>query len=103
MPSDVQKLIFEMRNRPQDFALRGDSVLVHKPTRQEIWLHMKHYRLYRPYEISFTFMDRRRFHRAYLQWRRGARTEQRLWLRHWLCEPTSPATTQQPVFLEKDR
>lgn len=98
MPSDIQRLIFEVRNRPQDFVIRNGCVLIHKPTGQSIWTHMKHYRLYEPYEINFTFMDRRRFHRAFKWWMREARKEQRLWLRNWLCEPTTPKIkTTQPA------
>jgi hypothetical protein len=37
MRSDIQKLLFEMRERPNDFQM-DEFCLMHVPTRQEIWV-----------------------------------------------------------------
>lgn len=87
--SDIQRLIFEMNERPQDFVLRDNDILIHKPSEQQIWVYLRDYRLYRPYRIDFTFLDRRRFGIAFGRWRRACRAEQRHWLRNWLCEQTT--------------
>lgn len=87
--SDIKRLLFEIYNRPQDFVLKSDCVLQHIPSGQEVWFYMGTAKLWRPYKIEFTFWDRRRCYRAIKWWMRGARKEQRAWLRNWLCEPTT--------------
>lgn len=90
MASDIQKLIFEMQNRPEDFYFPSECRFAHRPSGQHIWIAngRAFYKLYAPYEIKFTFADRWRFHRAFKRFKRARRQGEREWLRFWLCEPT---------------
>lgn len=85
--SDIAKLLFEMRERPHDFAV-GRHTLQHLPTGQEFWIAngFWHYGLYRPHQIGFGFADKVRFKIAFRKFRKLPR----IWLRHWLCETAAP-------------
>jgi hypothetical protein len=87
--SDIQKLLFEMKNRPQDFAFNAHC-FVHTPTGQEIWVcnGLWSYELYKPHAIRFSLLDKIEFHVALKVFRRAQRVAERSWLRSWLCEPT---------------
>lgn len=83
--SPIVKLLFEMRERPQDFVL-GQHTLTHTPSGQEFWVGngLGHYGLWRPAEVTFCAADRLLFHRAFIRWRDD-------WLRAVICEPPAPA------------
>ena len=93
MPSDIQRLTFELSNRPQDFELSNSRCrLIHKPSKQHIWVASgrAYCKLYEPYEIKFTLIDKFRFWSVYKVWAKGLREAERKWLRGQLCEPQAP-------------
>lgn len=96
--TDIAKLLFEMRERPQDFAV-GECCFKHAPSRQEFWVASGFwfYSMYEPHKIKFTFADKVRFSFAFRRYRRAQRWGERTWLRSWLCEPSAPAKIKVDV------
>ena len=77
--SQIEALLDEMKERPENFVEFTSSTLEHKPSGQLFWVAngLLFYGVYRP-TVTFTFADKLRFHFALREMRKQ-------WLRDNLC------------------
>lgn len=96
--TDIAKLLFEMRERPQDFVV-NEYNFMHLPSGQEFWISngFWFYGMDKPHRIKFTIADKMRFSFAFRRYRRAQRHGECAWLRSWLCESSAPAKIKVDV------